>query len=175
MKMNYTQTPAMQMGTSIFWSQANFATATTARERMGELPPSTSSQEQGDVWPGDLLTIAATSTGLNANLVVRSVEIELLSTVPGLAKYTVSFANDWADALSIKASPSVPADVWLQQPQTTPPLANLASLSVTAVTGSAIQVSANATPPPNGGFEVRRRGWAFGPGTNSACSAQSGG
>jgi hypothetical protein len=58
--------------------------------------------------------------------------------------------------------------VWLpQQPETTPPLANLASLSVTGVSGSAIQLSANATLPANGGFEVRRRDWAFGPGTNS--------
>ncbi len=38
---------------------------------------------------------------------------------------------------------------------------------MTAVSGSAIQVSANVTPPANGGFEVRRRDWAFGPGTNS--------
>src|SRR5580704_11249522 len=51
--------------------------------------------------------------------------------------------------------------------KTTPPLANLASLSVTGVSGSAIQLSANATLPANGGFEVRRRDWAFGPGTNS--------
>ncbi len=125
-------------------------------------------QEQADVWPGDVLAVAATSTGLSANLVVRTVEIEFSCTVPGLAKYVVGFANDWADALAIKTSTTVPADVWLpQQAETTPPLANLASLSVTGVSGSAIQVSANATPPANGGFEVRRRDWAFGPGTNS--------
>jgi hypothetical protein len=125
-------------------------------------------QEQADVWPGDVLAVTATSTGVNANLAVRSVEIDLFCTMPGLAKYVVNFANDWADALAIKTSNTVPADVWLpQQPQAAPPLANLASLSVTAVTGSAIQVSANVTPPTNGGFEVRRRDWAFGPGTNS--------
>jgi hypothetical protein len=125
-------------------------------------------QDQGDVWPGDVLAVTATSTGLNADLVVRAVEIELSCTVPGLAKYVVSLANDWADALAIKTSTTVPADVWLpQQPETTPPLANLPSLSVTGVSGSAIQVSANATPPANGGFEVRRRDWAFGPVTNS--------
>ena len=123
---------------------------------------------QSDVWPGDVLAVASTSAGLNANLVVRSVQVELSCTSPGLAKYVVSFANDWADTLAIKTSTAVPADVWLpQQPETAPPLANLASLSITAVSGSAIQVSANATPPVNGGFEVRRRDWAFGPGTNS--------
>ena len=111
-------------------------------------------QEQADVWPGDVLAVAATSTGLNANLVVRTVEIEISCTVPGLAKYVVGFANDWADALAIKTSTTVPADVWLpQQPEAMPPLANLASLSVTGVSGSAIQVSANATPPANGGLK----------------------
>ena len=99
---------------------------------------------------------------------MRRVQVELLCTAPGLAQYVVEFANDWADALAIKTSNSVPADVWLpQQPEATPPLANLAAMSVTSITGSAIQVSANATPPSNGGFEVRRRDWAFGPGTDS--------
>ena len=99
---------------------------------------------------------------------VRKVQIELLCTSPGLAQYVIEFANDWADALAIRTSKAVPADVWLpQQPETTPPLANLAAMSVTAVTGSTIQVSANINPPANGGFEVRRRDWAFGPGTNS--------
>lgn len=125
-------------------------------------------EAQSDVWPGDVLAVASTSANLNANLVVRTVEIELSSTAPGLAKYIISFANDWADALAIKTSSTVPATTWLpQQPQTTPPLANLPELAVASITGSAIAVSANATPPAGGGFEVRRRDWAFGPGTDS--------
>lgn len=36
-KMNYTQSPAAQMGTSIFWSPAAFATETTTRERVGRV------------------------------------------------------------------------------------------------------------------------------------------
>jgi hypothetical protein len=125
-------------------------------------------EAQGDVWPGDVLSVAATSANLSANLVVRTVQIELSCTSPAMSKYVVAFANDWADAIAIKTSSAVPADVWLpQQPETTPPLANLAALSITSVSGSAIQVSANATPPTGGGFEVRRRDWAFGPGSNS--------
>jgi hypothetical protein len=123
---------------------------------------------QGDIWPGDVLAITSTSANMTANVVVRTVQIEPACTSPGLVKYVVSFANDWADALAIKTSTTVPANVWLpKQPETAPPLANLASLSITSVSGSAIQVSANATPPTGGGFEVRRRDWAFGPGTNS--------
>ena len=36
-KMSYTQTPATQMGTLVFWSQAIFTPATTVRERMGRM------------------------------------------------------------------------------------------------------------------------------------------
>jgi len=122
--------------------------------------------QQGDVWPGDVLAISSTSANVNANLVVRAVEIDLATTKPTLAKYTISFANDWADALAIKTSASVPADAWLpQQPESTPPLQNLNQLAVTQVNGSIIQIAANATAPTGGGFEVRRRDWSFTAGT----------
>jgi hypothetical protein len=102
-----------------------------------------------------------------ANLVVRAVEIELLSAVPGLVKYVIGFANDWADALAIRTTSTVPADVWLpQQPQTTVPLDNLAKLTF-SVSSSAITVDAGTVAPSGGGFEVRRRDWDFGPGTDS--------
>jgi hypothetical protein len=50
MKMNYTQTPAAEMGTSIFWSQAIFAPATTVRERIGRVATVNvfAFQEQGE-------------------------------------------------------------------------------------------------------------------------------
>jgi hypothetical protein len=70
--------------------------------------------------------------------------------------------------VAIKTSSTVPADTWLpQQPEATLPLDNLSSLVIPSVTASAIQISTNATPPAGGGFEVRRRDWAFGPGTDS--------
>lgn len=125
-------------------------------------------ETQGDVWPGDLLAVTSTSANMTANLVVRSVEIELSCTSPGLVKYVVSFANDWADALAIKTSNKVTADVWLpQQPEVTAPLPNLNALTISSVTSNAITVDAVTIPPTNGGFEVRRRDWAFGPGTDS--------
>lgn len=115
-----------------------------------------------DVWPGDLLAISAASAGLTANLVVRTVTIDLAWTAPMQAKYTIAFANDWADDLAIQTSSSVPADAWLpQQPETALPLANLNALAVTSINGSTIQIAANATAPTGGGFEVRRRDWAF--------------
>ncbi len=94
-------------------------------------------------------------------------QIDVACSAPGLVQYTIAFANDWADELAIKTASTIPADAWLpQQPETTPPLANLNTLAVTSVTGSIIQIAANAAPPTGGGFEVRRRDWAFsaGPG-----------
>ena len=125
-------------------------------------------ETQGDVWPGDVLAVSSTSASMSANLVARTVELELSCTWPGLVKYVISFANDWADALAIKTSARVPADVWLpQQPATAVPLANLNGLEISSVTSSAITVNAVVTPPTNGGFEVRRKDWVFGPGTDS--------
>lgn len=121
-------------------------------------------EQQGDIWPGDVLAITSASAGLNANLVVRSVQIDLACTAPALVRYTIAFANDWADELAIKTASTVPTDAWLpRQPETVTPLANLNALAVSSVTGSTIQITANATPPSGGGFEVRRRDWAFSP------------
>jgi hypothetical protein len=126
-------------------------------------------QSGADIWPGDVLAVDAVSTGVAANLVVRSVTIEAGSSSPDLTKYTISFANDWADDLSMKLSSTVPKDAWLPQaPETAVTvLANLASLAITSVTGSAIQIAVGAAPPTGGGFEVRRRDWHFAPGNDS--------
>jgi hypothetical protein len=120
-------------------------------------------EQQGDVWPGDVLAVA--SSGLTANLVVRSVQLDLSCGVPGLAKYTVGFANDWANDLAIQTSAAIPVDAWLPpQPETTTPLANLNAFAVTSINGSAIQIGAGVAPPTGGGFEVRRSDWSFTPG-----------
>jgi hypothetical protein len=121
--------------------------------------------QQGDVWPGDLLAVTSTSAGLNTSLVVREVQIDTLSGTPARTKYGISFANDWADEIAIQTSSAVPADAWLpQEPEITAPLANLNSLAVTSITGTTIQIAAGATAPAGGGFEVRRRDWSFTPG-----------
>jgi hypothetical protein len=43
-------------------------------------------------------------------------------------------------------------------------LANLNGLIVTAMTGNTVTINTGATAPAGGGFEVRRRDFAFGPG-----------
>ena len=114
-----------------------------------------------DVWPGDALLLNAPSTDLNAQVVVRSVKVSYQASYPDLVEYTIAFANDWADDLAIKTSETVPDDAWLPAPVAPTVLANLSSLTVTALSGSTVTVNAGVTPPTGGGFEIRRRDFVF--------------
>lgn len=117
-----------------------------------------------DVWPGDALLLNAPSTSLNAQVVVRTVKVSYRASYPDLVEYTISFANDWADDLAIKTSATVPADAWLPAAVAPTVLASLTGLAVTALNGSTVEISAGITPPSGGGFEIRRRDFAFMPG-----------
>ena len=95
--------------------------------------------------------------------------------VPESVQYEISFANDWAsewaDGLGLKLSESIATDAWLPPTAAGGPAAVCASLqqlSIVSLTGGAIQVDAGLDPPMGGGFEVRRRDWAFGVGVDSA-------
>ncbi|MFP5204169.1 MAG: hypothetical protein ACLGP3_07060 [Acidobacteriota bacterium] len=121
-----------------------------------------------DVWPGDALALNAPSTGLNAQVVVRTVKVTYAASLPDLVIYEVAFANDWADDLAIKTSTTVPENAWLPAlcPGGVQPayLANLNALAVTALSGSSVTVQTGAAPPTGGGFEIRSRENAFMPG-----------
>jgi hypothetical protein len=117
-----------------------------------------------DVWPGDALLLNAPSTSLNAQVVVRTVMVSYRASYPDLVEYAIAFANDWADDLAIKTSATVPVDAWLPAPVAPTVLANLNTLTVTAVTGTTVTINAGVTPPTGGGFEVRTRDFAFMPG-----------
>ena len=117
-----------------------------------------------DVWPGDALLLNAPSTSLNAEVVVRTVKVSYRASYPDLVEYAIAFANDWADDLAIKTSATVPVDTWLPAPIAPSYPGNLTGLTVTALNGSTITISAGVTPPAGGGFEIRRRDFAFMPG-----------
>ncbi len=117
-----------------------------------------------DVWPGDALLLNAPSASLNAQVVIRAVQLTYRSTRPDLVDYAITFANDWADDLAIKTSATIPADAWLPVPVALTPLANLTALTVTALTGATITINTGVSPPTGGGFEIRRRDFAFMPG-----------
>jgi hypothetical protein len=114
-----------------------------------------------DVWPGDALLLNAPSTNLNAQVVVRTVKVSYSASYPDLVDYAIQFANDWADDLAIKTSTTVPVNAWLPAVIAPTLLVNLTSLTVTTLNGTTVAISAGVTPPTGGGFEVRRRDFAF--------------
>lgn len=117
-----------------------------------------------DVWPGDALLLNAPSTSLDAQVVVRTVKVTYRASYPDLVEYSIQFANDWADDLAIKTSATVPADAWLPAPIAPTVLSNLNNLTVTTLTGTTVTINTGITPPTGGGFEIRRRDFAFMPG-----------
>ena len=114
-----------------------------------------------DVWPGDALALNAPSANLNAQVVVRSVKLTYSASYPDLVEYAIQFANDWADDLAIRTSETVPADTWLPAPAAPTVLANLNNLTVVTLNGSTVSINTGVTPPAGGGFEIRRRDFAF--------------
>jgi len=126
-----------------------------------------------DVWPGDALLLNAPSTNLNAEVVVRSVQVSYRASYPDLVEYAIAFANDWADDLAIKTSATVPADAWLPAAIAPSYLANLTSPTVTALNGSTVSINAGIAPPAGGGFEIRRRDFAFMPGEDPGLVARA--
>ncbi len=126
-----------------------------------------------DVWPGDVL--AVTSAGVTSSLLVRSVVVQDSHAVPEVLAYEMKFANDWAtewaDGIGLKLSDEIAADTIL--PQTASAgggevLANLQQLTVTGLTGTALQVDAGTALPAGWGVEVRRSDWQFGVGVDAA-------
>ena len=117
-----------------------------------------------DVWPGDALLLNAPSTSLDAQVVVRAVKVSYRASYPDLVDYAIEFANDWANDLAIKTSTAVPSDAWLPAAIAPSVLANLTSLSVTTLNGTTVSINTGVTPPSGGGFEIRRRDFAFMPG-----------
>jgi hypothetical protein len=120
-----------------------------------------------DVWPGDALLLVAPSASLNLQVAVRTVRIGYRASCPDLIEYAIEFANDWADDLAIKTSATVPADAWLPAPIAPTLLANLTGLTVTALSGRTVTIDAGVPPPSGGGFEIRRRDFAFMPGEDT--------
>ena len=124
----------------------------------------TSATLRSDIWPGDALLLNISSLNLNSQVVVRTVKLTYSSTYPDLVTYDVAFANDWADDLAIRTSESVPGDAWLPAPVSPKVLTNLNNLTVTAITGTTVTLNTGIAAPDGGGFEIRRRDFAFMPG-----------
>ncbi|HLI77205.1 MAG TPA: hypothetical protein VKV02_09685, partial [Acidobacteriaceae bacterium] len=125
-----------------------------------------------DIWPGDVLSV--TSSDVTHSLLVRGVEVKDQHAAPEVLTYLIHFANDWAaewaDGMGLKLSAGIASDAVLPaNPESAPAsaLANLPSLTVTSLSSTEIVVDAGCTPPPGGGFEVKRKDWVFGPGVDT--------
>ncbi|HVC45985.1 MAG TPA: hypothetical protein VND90_01945 [Terracidiphilus sp.] len=128
---------------------------------------STRASFAADVWPGDALQLTAPSTNLDEQVVVRTVKLTYQPSYPDLVQYVVTFANDWANDLAIKTSTAVPPDTWLPAIAPLTVLSNLNALAVTSISGNSVTIGAGITPPPGGGFEIRRRDFDFQPGEDT--------
>ncbi len=114
-----------------------------------------------DVWPGDALLLNVPSLVINSQVVIRAVKFTYATGYPELVTYEISFANDWADDLAITTSRTVPADAWLPAPIAPTVLPDLTSLTITALSGTAVTINTRTAPPAGGGFEIRRRDFGF--------------
>lgn len=125
--------------------------------------------QSADMWPGDLLQVEAPSADMSSTLLLRSVAIRATSCVPELLNYTVAFANEWAEPLSLKMNEGAPLNAWLPPTALTASTALVSArdLAVSSVSTTQIQVQAALTPPTGGGFEVRRSDWKFGAGAGA--------
>jgi hypothetical protein len=126
-----------------------------------------------DVQPGDVLTLNASSLGMDVQAIVRSVQLSYRASYPDLIEYAIDFANDWAGNLAIETSETVPDDVWAPAVAGLTPLANLNAMAVTSLSGSTVTVNTGTMPPVDGGFEVRRRDFAFKPGEDAGLVMRS--
>ena len=126
-----------------------------------------------DMWPGDVFQLIS-AEGATA-LLIRSVTAISAHAIPEIVTYKLKFANDWAtewaDGLGMKLGDTIASDVTLPVTAASGAagvMANLQEVTVVSLTGSALQVDAGMDPPAGGGFEVRRRDWAFGLGVDTA-------
>ena len=123
----------------------------------------TATRPAADFWPGDL--IALTSNGSSVKALARRVTIEDFGAAPEALRYSVAYANDWAEALGLRVEGTLPADaVEPLSPVAVTPLGSLADLRVTSVTNSVLTCDTGVDAPAGGGFEVRRSDNGFGTG-----------
>jgi hypothetical protein len=130
---------------------------------VGSLP-----QGANDVQPGEQWNIAATSWGLNGEVIVREVEIDFQNLSDEFARFKLRVANDAEAPFTIRferakhnalisvVSSDQQEDV-SQRPQ------GLPDARVTNLGTTTLAIDAGADPVPGGGIEVRVEGdWGWG-------------
>jgi hypothetical protein len=121
-----------------------------------------------DMWPGDALAVM-NGQEQQGWAVIREVAVVLQPSMPSVLAYTVRFANDWVESLSLKVSSTIPETAVIPKTPTEieSALASLTGLIVVNVTGAVVTLNTGVSASVNGGFEIRRRDGTFGPGTDT--------
>ena len=146
-------------------SAAN-AVLAMASSRSAALAGTYKAEDLPDVWPGDLVQLGAGSP-VATEIQVRRAVLTDAGSAPELVRWSLELANDWADPRSLRLSSTIAADAVLPQPVlSASSVAGLSALTVVSVTATVIQLDTGVDPPSGGGFEVRRRDGAFGPGVD---------
>jgi hypothetical protein len=115
-----------------------------------------------EVWPGDELSVSASSRGAEFAAIIRGVEVEVTNVESERARYKIEFANDAAVPLSTvweESSASEPLD--LSKAEAADFIADLPNAEFTAIDSISVAIDCGVSAPVGGGFEVRRsdRGW----------------
>jgi hypothetical protein len=155
---------------------AALVTAQTAAAESGVLQGNykgTCREFVGDLWPGDSLLLDAPSASLDSKVIIREVKVSYSPSIPDVVDYGINFANELAQDLAIKRSSTVPADAWLPVLIAPTVLPNVTGLTVTALTAGTVSINTGLTPPDGGGFEVRRRDFAFVAGNDAGLVTRS--
>ncbi|GAC1355317.1 MAG: hypothetical protein NVSMB3_00360 [Acidobacteriaceae bacterium] len=143
------------------------ALLSVASDRAATMSGSYVAMDVDDLWPGDVL--AVNRAGDSFHSLVRGVTIVDELAAHELVTSHVTFASEWAEGLGLRLSETVATDVILPAVAQAAPgryLSGLHRLTLVSASGTALQVDAGLAPPAGGGFEVRRRDGAFGPGVD---------
>jgi hypothetical protein len=132
-----------------------------------------------DVYPGDALQIDVADLGTSVCAVIREVEIEMVDGANDRGRYTLRFANDAADPISVNLGASklrlasatssvesmsagIPTKV-VSRSAIGSAIASLSDAEVVEITSDSVTIDTGVTPPVGGGFEVRSSGdWGWG-------------
>ncbi len=129
-----------------------------------------------DFWPGDILADeSALQTGLSAT--IQRISISLVDTSNDLLEYDISFSNEQADLSCIALTDALPEAGSVPQQATNidHALPSLSALQISNANSKSLSIDAGIDAPLNGGFEVRRRDYTFGPQDDSDLALRASG
>ena len=120
----------------------------------------------GDIYPGDALTVRAPSRDADFTAIVREVEVEASDLLDDRSRYRIKFATESAEPLAMRLDSAprlrLPDDAGTTTLAGNEFLAPLAAAELIDIGSTSVMIDAGADPVSGGGFEVRRSDTAWG-------------